>query len=57
MKPTLEQCMKLLDRLTYPENYEGESCSLRWFSGDGPFEDWANKIAEEYKEIIEREPR
>jgi hypothetical protein len=52
-KITLEQCIDLLDRLAYPERYEGESYSQGWHSGDGPFEDWANEIAEKYKRIVE----
>ena len=55
MKPTLEQCIDLLDRLTYPERYESESFSNQWHSGDGPFETWANEIADKYRAIVESE--
>lgn len=50
---TLEQCVDLLDRLAYPEKYESESFSTKWHSGDGPFEDWANEIADKYRSIVE----
>ena len=50
---TLEQCRNLLDRLAYPERYESESFSQTWHSGDGPFETWANEIAEQYKQLVE----
>jgi hypothetical protein len=48
----IAELTRLLDRLAYPERFPESGCA-GWHSGDGPFEEWANKIADEYRALPE----
>lgn len=52
----IEKLQKLLDKLAYPARFP-ESGHSSWHSGDGPFEDWAEQISKEYRELMVSVPK